>query len=214
MQYNIDVIQIDLHGGEPLMLKKDKMDQFCTFIREGNYNGASVRIGIQTNATFIDDDWINIFLQYHISVSVSINGPKHVNDMHRLDHHGRSTYEKTFKGYKLLTKRSADGKKDINAPVLSVLTPKASGSALFRHLYDVMGCRQFDFLLPDCNYDHPIDTEDIGRCLVEICNEWYAQNDPECVVRIINSHMAQLTGNRQQVVLASPTSMNMPKRWR
>ncbi|WP_213990088.1 cyclophane-forming radical SAM/SPASM peptide maturase XyeB [Sodalis sp. dw_96] len=200
-EYSIDVIQIDLHGGEPLMLKKERMAVLCALIREGDYNGASVQIGIQTNATLIDEEWIEIFSRYHVSVSISIDGPKHVNDIHRLDHQGRSSYEKTLRGYKLLSTRSTDGKKEINAPVLSVLTPKANGSELFSHLYDVMGCRNFDFLLPDCNYDNPIDTAAIGRSLIEICDKWYAQNDPDCVVRIVNAHMAHLAGNKKNVVL-------------
>lgn len=200
-QYAIDVIQIDLHGGEPLMLKKDRMGYLCSLLREGDFNGADVRISIQTNATLIDEDWLALFAKYDVSVSVSIDGPKYINDIHRLDHQGRSSYQKTLDGYKLLSTRSADGKHEINAPVLSVLTPNARGSELFRHLYDVMGCRRFDFLLPDCNYDNPIDTAAIGRSLVELCDEWYAQNDPECVVRIINAHMAQLAGNKQIAVL-------------
>lgn len=203
--YKIDVIQIDLHGGEPLMLKKERMELLCAMLHDGNYNGASLRIAIQTNATLIDEEWIKIFQKYQISVSVSIDGPKHINDINRLDHQGRSSYERTLNGYKMLTTRSSDGSKEKTAPVLSVINPQASGKTLFRHLYDAMGCRQFDFLLPDCNYANPTDIDGMSRFLVDLCDEWYNQNDPKCHVRIINAHIAQMAGNENTFVLGVTT---------
>lgn len=33
----IKVIQVDFHGGEPLMMKKNRFDQMCEILLQGNY---------------------------------------------------------------------------------------------------------------------------------------------------------------------------------
>lgn len=196
-----NVIQVDLHGGEPLMLKKKRFIYLCETLRSGDYKGAEFRIGLQTNATLIDDEWIEIFEKYNISVSISIDGPKHINDRYRLDHKGRSSYEATMNGYQALYSAAENRKIIPTPPILSVINPDASGKELFEYFYHDMKCRKFDFLLPDNNYVNTVDTEGIKRFLVDICDAWFAQNDPECDIRILSAYLRILTGAEDYIVL-------------
>ncbi|NRN30775.1 cyclophane-forming radical SAM/SPASM peptide maturase XyeB [Photorhabdus heterorhabditis] len=196
-----DVIQIDLHGGEPLMLKKERFVYLCETLRSGDYKNAEFRLGLQTNATLIDDEWIEIFEKFEVAVSISIDGPKHINDKYRIDHKGRSSYEATLNGYQALY--TAAKKRNILPlpPVLSVIDPEANGKELFEHLYHDMQCRKFDFLLPDYNYENPTNTEGIKRFLTAICDAWFEQNDPACDVRILSAHLTRLMGTTGHVIL-------------
>ncbi|MEY0729726.1 XyeB family radical SAM/SPASM peptide maturase [Providencia rettgeri] len=149
----------------------------------------------------IDDEWIEIFEKYNISVSISIDGPKHINDRYRLDHKGRSSYEATMNGYQALYSAAENRKIIPTPPILSVINPDASGKELFEYFYHDMKCRKFDFLLPDNNYVNTVDTEGIKRFLVDICDAWFAQNDPECDIRILSAYLRILTGAEDYIVL-------------
>lgn len=66
--------QAVLHGGEPLLLSKDQLDELLGYICSltGNSN-------VQTNGTLIDNEIIKIFKRNNTSVGVSIDGPGELN---------------------------------------------------------------------------------------------------------------------------------------
>ncbi|MDC9604369.1 cyclophane-forming radical SAM/SPASM peptide maturase XyeB [Xenorhabdus griffiniae] len=198
---NPDVIQIDLHGGEPLMLKKERLIYLCETLNSGDYKNAELRFALQTNATLINNEWIAIFEKFNISVNISIDGPKHINDKYRLDHKGRSSYEATLNGYKALC-TAAKERNILNYPsILSVIDPEASGKELFDHFYHDMQCKRFDFLLPDSNYENTTNTEGVKRFLIDVCDAWFEQSDPNCDVRILSSYFTRLAGSSKYIVL-------------
>lgn len=63
-----------LHGGEPLTLPKEDIEAIFKKIVE-----VGQRPSIQTNGVNIDDDIIEIFKKYRVSVGVSIDGPEELN---------------------------------------------------------------------------------------------------------------------------------------
>ncbi|MDE9437715.1 radical SAM protein [Xenorhabdus bovienii] len=84
-EYDIETIQVDFHGGEPLMMGKEKFENACNEFISGSYNKTKLNLACQTNAILIDNEWIDIFSKYNVSVGISIDGPKHINDKHRLN---------------------------------------------------------------------------------------------------------------------------------
>ena len=57
---------------------------------------------MQTNGTLIDESIAKVFKENNIFVAVSIDGPKVVNDLHRVTHNGKSTYEDTMNGIQIM----------------------------------------------------------------------------------------------------------------
>lgn len=70
-RYSIN--RIIFHGGEPLIIGKEKFEEIVNFIR---HIKSDIRLSIQTNATLIDEEWIEIFKKYNISIGVSYRGRK------------------------------------------------------------------------------------------------------------------------------------------
>lgn len=64
-----------LHGGEPLLMKKEDVRKILTKIKK--LTGHS---GIQTNGTLIDDDFIKIFKDCSTDVGISYDGPGELSD--------------------------------------------------------------------------------------------------------------------------------------
>lgn len=91
-----------LHGGEPLVNGVAYFQRMADCIRRVNAKtGVRFEIALQTNATLLTDAWIqaledNADLLSERIVSVSIDGPKEINDITRLTSRGGSSYEMTM----------------------------------------------------------------------------------------------------------------------
>lgn len=64
-----------LHGGEPLLLSKEKLEELFYWGYQNHGKNS-----IQTNGTLIDQDHIELFKKYKVSVGVSIDGDGELND--------------------------------------------------------------------------------------------------------------------------------------
>lgn len=87
-----------LHGGEPLLHGADYLRKFTECIRDvNNAYPVDYKIAIQTNATLLNDECISVleenadFLSERI-VSISIDGPREINDITRHSFSGQSSF--------------------------------------------------------------------------------------------------------------------------
>ena len=67
---NNDKGTIIFHGGEPLLVDVDLLDDFCTRLRKDK----NIRFSIQTNGTLINNKTITFFKKHNIHVGVSLDG--------------------------------------------------------------------------------------------------------------------------------------------
>ena len=101
------------HAGEPLVVPGSFYDQaFAEFAS----CPIKLQQNIQTNGTLIDDEWCLLFKKWSVQIGVSVDGPKPIHDAHRVDRHGRGTFDRTMRG---LSKLREHG---IPFSVLAVLT--------------------------------------------------------------------------------------------
>ncbi|HEN3568325.1 TPA: radical SAM protein [Yersinia enterocolitica] len=135
-EYKIGTLQIDFHGGEPLLMKKENFAKMCERLPAGKYSKTNVRFALQTNGTLIDEEWISLFEKYSVNASISIDGPKHINGRHRLDTKGRSTYEATVRGLRILQHAHKQGRIPSAPGVLCVANAQANGAEIYRHFVD------------------------------------------------------------------------------
>lgn len=175
IENEIGVIQVDFHGGEPLMMKKERFNEMCEILRQGNYGSSQLQLALQTNGILIDEEWISLFERHQVHASISIDGPKHINDRHRLDKKGKSTYEATVNGLRLLQNAWKQGRLPGEPGILRVANPKANGAEIYHHFANVLNCQRFDFLIPDDHHDDNNDSENMGRFLNEALDAWFAE---------------------------------------
>ena len=57
---------------------------------------------IQTNGTYISQEWLDFFRENNIAVSISIDGPKFLHDKNRRSWNDKSTFDLTLRGVRLL----------------------------------------------------------------------------------------------------------------
>lgn len=83
------------HGGEPMVAGR-KFFEKAYELQQRHADDTRYHNSIQTNGTLINDDWIKFFKKAGFSVSISIDGPRHLNDVYRVDRKGNGSFDKVL----------------------------------------------------------------------------------------------------------------------
>ena len=172
--FGIQTMGIGLHGGEPTLMPKKRFDTYLDILRELE-DEVNLGISMQTNGTFIDDQWIDLFEKHRVNVGVSIDGPKYIHDANRPDHKGRGSYDDAVRGLRLLQQAAIDGRIG-STGVLSVANPEHDGAEIVRHVVEELKVDWFNLLLPREGFDAKIQ-EDQERWLKYFAQVMHAWED-------------------------------------
>jgi uncharacterized protein len=195
-KYSLKNISFGLHGGEPLLYGKKELDEFVSSIRSVfEANDIKIRFKMQTNATLVDEEWVEILFKNDISVGVSIDGPKEYHDVFRVDHQGRGSFEDVKKGIKLL--QSHEKSNQLFPGVICVINPNIPPKDFFDFILDLK-IRWFDVRLPLNHYSNPPVQGKwaYGDWLVEVFDLWFAHGDPNLGARFYSELLMLLLGSK------------------
>ncbi len=190
---------IVLHGGEPLLLGFDGLASMLRKLRS-RFSLERHPIGIQTNGTLLTRELLDLFAETRTSVSVSIDGPREVNDIGRLDHRGASTHAATMRGIDLLD--SHDEREFLFAGTLSVIQPAADPAIVYRFLKD-LGSPSMDFLFQDGNHDRlppgkaRFESTEYGQWLSRVLDLYLADPSP-VPIRVCDDTIKLCLGGESQ----------------
>lgn len=192
-------VMLSFHGGEPLLVGKEYLTWLLEYIKDNSPADLKIDFALQTNGVFLDEEWLELFDRFNISIGVSIDGPPEIHDLYRVDHGGRGSYYNVRKAIDLLKEQDS-----VHWGVLSVINPEVDGLEIYRHFREI-GIKSMDFLLPDYNHDtipsHLVDTTPFADYLIEIFDEWYNTGDPSIRIRTFHSIMRLLVGGNSEVDL-------------
>lgn len=181
-----------LHGGEPLLVGAKQLDWLCKTAR--TTLGHNLKdIGIQTNATLINDQFIDVIQKHDLRVGVSLDGPAHVHDANRVDHSGRGSHTAVIRGLELLKQH------DLLHSVLCVINPGTAGEAVYEY-FRKLGIKRMDFLIPEVTHDTKQQlygawgATPVANYLIPLFDSWFAEDDPEVDVRIFSDLLKILFG--------------------
>jgi uncharacterized protein len=140
-----------LHGGEPLLYGPKRISRISERIRAlRDRRGLNINLAVQTNATMVDDAFVEIFARNQIFVGVSLDGPAEVHDAKRRDKLGMGTHERALKGLQRLMASTAEG---MSPPAITaVIDPATRPQDVVEYFLD-LGVEHVDFQLPDDNHD-------------------------------------------------------------
>jgi uncharacterized protein len=102
LKHDLDIVW---HAGEPLTLPQTYYMQAIEIIERQRPRDVTVHYGIQTNATLIDDAWIDLFEQHGITVGVSLDGPRDLHDRNRKYRNGSGSHDRVVAGIARLRAR-------------------------------------------------------------------------------------------------------------
>ena len=94
------------HAGEPLVVPISFYQQAFQIIEALRPPCLQLRHSFQTNGMLINEAWCDLFKAWNVGVGVSIDGPKHLHDAHRLTRTGGGTFDKTLAGIHMLKQQN------------------------------------------------------------------------------------------------------------
>jgi uncharacterized protein len=120
LQYADKVCEFAFQGGEPTLIGLDFYKKLIKF--EKKYNLKKVRIinTIQTNGTLIDEEWAGFLRENGFLVGVSLDGPKEVHDLNRIDSRKDGTFNPIMKTLRLFDRYG------VEFNILAVITSNSS----------------------------------------------------------------------------------------
>jgi uncharacterized protein len=181
---------IILHGGEPLLWGINnfrRMAEECRTISERT--GCAITLSTTTNGVLIDEAWADCFETHGITVTVSIDGPAHIHDIHRRTFQGGPTHALVERAIRLLQSRQ------IPLGVLAVCNPRHQAREFFQY-FTGLGITCFDLLFPDATFeDEPLQ---IAQFYCELFDLWLDANRDRRRVSIssIEAMVAGLLGGQ------------------
>ena len=119
IKYQERIFSIVLHGGEPLLLGKEKLKFLLSRLRA--VLPTEYPISLQTNGILITEDIMDICYLYHVSIAVSIDGPQHVHDKFRVTHQNTGSFADVLSGIGRL--KGHPHSDFLNAGLLAVIDP-------------------------------------------------------------------------------------------
>ncbi len=175
----LEEVFISLHGGEPLMIGKVRFRLLCATLKNKLSGIVKLTIDTQTNAMLVDDDWVDIFREFDIGVGVSLDGPEHINDRHRVDKQARGTHAATLQGLKRLLAAAKAGKGREPA-VICVLSPEGCADELFTYFFDEVGVSLVNFRPPIMDWDSYSEhtARKVSSFYDRALSIWLNRNDP------------------------------------
>jgi uncharacterized protein len=101
-------VTVSWQGGEPTLMGIDFFKKAIAFQEKYRKPGMIFENTLQTNGTLLNDEWCEFFRKHDFLVGISIDGPQHLHDLHRLDKQGRPTFDRVMRGLRLLQKHGVD----------------------------------------------------------------------------------------------------------
>jgi uncharacterized protein len=194
-EVQVHKFSIVLHGGEPFLLGIRKLEHLLEGLRK-ELPRSIYPISIQTNGILLTSDLLDICSKYRVSVAVSIDGPKEINDAYRLDHKGTGTFEKVLNGINQL--KSHPDSDFLNAGLLAVIDPTSNPVEVYQ-FFKELAPPSVDFLYKDGNHTtlplgkESINSVEYGEWMSKLLSVYLADPEP-LPIRVLDDMLKVLLG--------------------
>jgi uncharacterized protein len=191
-------VTVAWQGGESTMMGVDFFRRSVELVAQFAAPGQQVVHTIQTNATLIDDQWADFFVEHGFLVGVSIDGPRDVHDTYRVDKGGKPTFDRVLAGLRVLQQHEADW----NALTTVHAANAHRGLEVYRFLRDELGASYIQFI-PIVEVepspgrivtDRSVPPDGYGRFLVDVFEDWVRHDVGRVFVQIFDVALGQWLG--------------------
>ncbi|HYR10224.1 MAG TPA: FxsB family cyclophane-forming radical SAM/SPASM peptide maturase [Longimicrobium sp.] len=189
----LDRFSVIFHGGEPLLYSAEGLARLAGIVRGAVRSSCALEFSLQTNGVLLTEEALGVLAARGISVSLSLDGPRHVHDRHRLNHAGESTFDATLAALRRL--RAAEP--GTFSGVIAVIDASVPPRDLFEY-FAPMDLPRLDFLLPDATHAAPpagrSEDEDRYRRWLEEAFELWFREYPQVPIRWFDAVLGTRVG--------------------
>lgn len=180
-------------GGEPLLAGLEFFERVVSLQAKHAPPNTAISNALQTNGTLIHDRWAAFFKRYRFLIGVSLDGPKSVHDLRRVDGQGRGSFDRVMNGISHLRRHRVDFN------ILTVIHRENVRRAkeLFA-FYEQEGfgfvqfipCMQFHSKRAEQPGVYEITPEEYGDFLCESFDCWYNGGNPVVSERFMDNMLS------------------------
>jgi uncharacterized protein len=149
--HQLTTVHVVLHGGEPLLLRRDRLRGIFSTLRSAIDPVVRLDLRIHTNGVQLDQGLCALFAEYTVQVGVSLDGDRAANDLHRLYADGRSSYRQVRQALSLLRRPEY---RHLYAGILCTVDLRNDPIAVYEALLAEAPPRA-DLLLPHATWAQP-----------------------------------------------------------
>ena len=183
-----------LHGGEPLLLGKERLAFVLTTLRRSLPDTCA--ISIQTNGILITNEILDLCEDNDVTISVSLDGPRHIHDRNRVGFDRHGTFDLVMEGLDRLRSHPAGHR--LFSGLLAVIDPSSDPTELYSFFKELRP-PSLDFIYRDGNHSRlppgktsPSTTE-YGQWMVRLF-EIYVDDATPIRIRILDDLVKLVLG--------------------
>jgi uncharacterized protein len=191
-------VTIAWQGGEPTLMGLDFFARAVELVQKLKRPDQRIEHTMQTNATLLDDAWAQFLHDHDFLVGVSIDGPREMHDVYRVDKGGKPTFDRVMRG---LDRLKAHG---VRWNVLTTVhrANESHGLEVYRFLRDDLGAEFIQFIpiverpapggIPtgEVVTDRSVSPDGYGRFLTAVFGEWARRDVGSVYVQMFDSTLA------------------------
>jgi uncharacterized protein len=203
--HQTDRVNIAWQGGEPTLMGLDFYKRAMDLAEKYRRPGMTFLHTMQTNGTLLDDEWAAFFKAYDFLIGISLDGPRELHDVYRLDKGGKPTFDHVMRGLRFLQKH------DVDFNVLTTVN-RVNGDyplEVYRFLRDEVGTDWMQFIpvVERINSDgrtlyqegttvseRSVLPEQFGRFLCAIFDEWVQHDVGSIFVQTFEATLSNWLG--------------------
>jgi uncharacterized protein len=219
---NVPVVSFVWQGGEPTMMGMDFYRKALAL--QDKYKGDKrIENVFQTNGTLLDDEYCKFFHDNNFLIGVSVDGPEHLHDHHRLTNQNKGSFAQVMKGIELLHKHKVEfntlsvvNKENSYYPleIYRFLKQIGSGFIQFIPIVERIANQPAEDklnLVPPIHGEDArvtewsVEPEQYGNFLSVIFDEWVRNDVGKYFVQIFDVSLANWVGERPGLCVFSET---------
>ena len=208
-------VSVSWQGGEPTLMGLDFFRRSVELVEQHRKPFQVIEYTIQTNGTLLDDAWAAFFKEHGFLVGLSVDGPRALHDVHRVNKSGKGDVRSRdarlggAEGARRRRQRAVHGTLGQRRPStgrISVL-PRRDGRAV-PAVHPRRGAGHRATGLPRTETivtDRSVGGEQLGRFLIAIFDEWLQADVGEVFIQHFDSALANWFGEPAGVCVFAET---------
>jgi uncharacterized protein len=101
-------VTVAWQGGEPTLMGIDFYRRAIELQEKYRKPGMNFENTMQTNGTLLDDEWCQFFKENNFLIGISIDGPRELHNIYRVDKKGEGSFDRAMRGLRLLQKHGVE----------------------------------------------------------------------------------------------------------
>jgi uncharacterized protein len=195
----IENVELVWHGSEPLIAGVDFFQRALEIQKEYGKDWQKFQNVMQTNATLIDDNWLQFFKLNNFGIGISLDGPADIHNSNRKTRSGKYTHQTVLERYLELRTHQCDG------GICAVVNRDSLGNAeRIVDFFASIKAPEVDFLPCFDSETNPlidkksIKADEYSQFMINAFDCWLDIDDPDFRIRFFENVIRLLMGGESQ----------------